>query len=54
MKCILKFVNWYIGNKDKYDPCENFKKHYTEDLFPLVGTIGVEEDFIYEARKEEI
>lgn len=54
MKYILKFVGWYIGNKGKYDSCENFKKHYTEDLFPLVGTIEVEEDFIYGSRKEEI
>lgn len=57
MKYVLKFVNWYIGNKGKYDSCKNFKKHYTEDLFPLVGTTRVnevKEDFIYESGKEEI
>lgn len=60
MKYILKFAGWYIGNKSKYDSCRNFKIHYTEDLFPLVGITSitsiseVEEDFIYESRKEKI
>lgn len=57
MKYILKFAGWYVGNKNKYNSCKNFKIHYTEDLFPLVGITSiseVEEDFIYESRKEEI
>lgn len=49
MKYVLKFVGWYIGNKSKYNSCKNFKIHYTEDLFSLVGITSIseeEEDFI--------
>ena len=41
MKYILKFAGWYIGNKSKYNSYKNFKIHYTEDLFPLVGITNI-------------